>query len=219
MADLSTTVTAVVPVKPLHRAKSRMRLDDDERADLALAFALDTVSALRGSTRVGLVIVVTADEVVAAELERAGAVLVHDDAADLRGSVQLGIAAARHLRPHGGIAVVPADLPCLTADDVTAVIASAAADPGAFVPDREGTGTTLVVLPPGAATETRYGPGSAYEHEVLGLRRLHDAPARARHDVDTLDDLRSAVELGTGARTRAVLALRDLDHDLVPSAV
>ena len=44
--DQRYDVTAVVPVKPLAMAKSRLALPVEQRRALALAFALDTVAAL-----------------------------------------------------------------------------------------------------------------------------------------------------------------------------
>jgi 2-phospho-L-lactate guanylyltransferase len=204
-------VTAVVPVKPLTRAKSRLLLDDDERADLALAFALDTVDAVRRSPLVRDVVVVTSDDVVSARIQIEGVRVVHDGGQDLRDAVRIGASEASH-----GVIVVPGDLPCLSAEDVTALIAASAGTGGAFVPDRQGTGTTLIVLPPGA-TETRYGPGSACAHRDLGLVELYDAPPTARQDVDTLADLDAAARLGVGPETRAVMALRDLEPELSAS--
>lgn len=73
------------------------------------------------------------------------------------------------------------------------------------MPDRSGTGTTVVVHQPGSVPATGYGPGSARRHLALGLLALPEAPAGARHDVDTLADLEAARRLGVGVRTAAVL--------------
>lgn len=205
-------VTAVVPVKALSRAKSRLALDDDERADLALAFAVDTVTALRESARVAEVLVVTPDPVVAERVALLGAVVLRDDGASLDDALRIGLGVAS--ASARGIAVVPGDLPCLRACDVDAVLGAAWSSHGLFVADREGTGTTFVVHPASQPAITRYGPGSADRHRALGLLALHDAPVRARQDVDTLDDLRAAAELGLGQESRAVLEARDID--LVP---
>lgn len=211
MSDL-VRVAAVVPVKPLSRAKSRLALDDDERADLALAFAVDTVVALSASDRVAEVTVVTPDPVVAERLAGLGTLVVRDDGSSLDDALRRGldVAASSGL----GLAVVPGDLPCLRPDDVEAVLAAAAGVRGAFVPDLEGRGTTFVVHAASQPAITRYGAGSAARHRDLGLLALDDAPAQARQDVDTLDDLRAAAALGLGAESRAVIAARDID--LVP---
>lgn len=198
-------VTAVVPVKPLALAKSRLALPPARRRQLALAFAVDTISSLSASPLVSGVVVVTSDPAVARRVRRLGAWPVPEEGTGLGSAVRCGIEVATRWRPATGVAVVPADLPCLRAEDVTAVLSGARAAEGAFVPDRRGTGTTLLVHPAGRTVETSYGPGSAARHALLGLHRLDDAPPRVRHDVDTLDDLRLAGRLGPGLETATVL--------------
>ena len=73
------------------------------------------------------------------------------------------------------------------------------------MPDRAGTGTTMVACEVGEAVVTRYGRESAARHTELGLQALRAAPVRARHDVDTLEDLRHAITLGLGASTAALV--------------
>lgn len=205
-------VTAVVPVKPLVLAKSRLALPDGERRALALAFAVDTVAALSGSALVSDVVVVTSDPVVVRRMRRLGARLTRDEGAGLGAAVRDGVRTATAWRPSSGVAVVPADLPCLRAEDVTQVLADGRTAEGAFVPDWSRTGTTLVVYPPGREAVTSYGPQSAARHLVLGLVPLDGAPVRARHDVDTIDDLRSAIPLGPGPETLAVMDGWDPTH-------
>jgi 2-phospho-L-lactate guanylyltransferase len=199
-------VTAVVPVKRLAAAKSRLVLPVDRRRALALAFAADTVAVVCASPLVSDVLVVTSDPDVADRLRRLPVVLVPDEASDLDGAVRSGVGAAKARRPDTGIVVVPADLPCLRPADVTEVLARGRSAPGAYVPDRSTTGTTLVVYLPGQDAVTCYGPGSAARHSTLGIHAIEDAPVRARHDVDTLEDLHVARTLGVGPRTGAVLA-------------
>ena len=120
--------------------------------------------------------------------------------------MEVGIAAAARQWPDLGIAVVPADLPSLRPDDVEEVVHLAQETDGAFVPDHEGTGTTIVVYPSGRSAATRYGPSSATRHRELGLTALDHAPPRARLDVDTLEDLDVALTLGLGPRTASAVA-------------
>lgn len=198
-------VVAVVPVKPLESAKSRLALPAEHRRALALAFALDTVAALAGTAYVVGVLVVTSDETVADRVRRLGARVAHDRGSGLGTAVRDGLRGASAWHPDAGVAVVPADLPCLTPADVGEVLHAAAADPGrgSFVPDRAGSGTTFVVHAAGLEVRTGYGPASADRHRALGLRPLDDAPRGARHDIDTVEDLLGACALGVGAQTRA----------------
>lgn len=207
----ATRVTAIVPVKRLTAAKSRLALPHEVRRELVLAFAADTVRAVLGSPLVADVVLVTADPAVTERVRRLGVRHVSDLGSGLDDAISLGVHAAAGTRASsGGVLIVPADLPCLRPQDVTRVLAGAPPAAPAFVPDRSGRGTTMVVLPPGMDLVTRYGPGSAARHRALGFEPLTHAPVRARQDVDTLHDLERALDLGVGPGTRAVLGARQL---------
>lgn len=197
-------VTAVVPVKELTRAKTRLALPDLERRRLALAFARDTLAAVLLAQRVDAAVVVTSDEEVARTLralDPARVRVVADGGAGLGGAVRRGALTAHAERPGTTVCVVPADLPALRAADLDRVLAAAGTSRGAFVADRARTGTTVLVLPEDHGVTERYGPGSAARHAAAGLVPLTDVPPRARHDVDTLADLLLAIRLGTGPAT------------------
>lgn len=213
--DRSHAVIAVVPVKRLALAKSRLALPVDQRRALVLAFAVDTVAALAGSPLVTGIVVVTADPDVEHDLQGQPVHLLPDPGGGLLPAVRAGCRLAALRWPGAGVAVVPADLPCLSSRDVTRVLRLAQRAGGGYVPDRATTGTTFVVAAPGRPLVARYGPGSAAKHRALGLQRLDEAPLRARHDVDTLTDLEGAVTLGLSARTDAQMAAMGR---LVPSA-
>lgn len=208
--------TAVVPVKRLALAKTRLALPAAAREALALAFALDVVTALRGSPLVTGVLVVTADPRAARRLRARGARVVDEEGDGLAEAVRAGVRAAAAWRPASGVAVVPADLPCLRAGDVTRLLGEPAPPGGAFVPDRSGTGTTVLLHPPGGRIVAHYGPGSAARHRSAGLRPRPDAPVRARHDVDTVEDLRSALAMGAGPETTAAGATAWVEPVLSP---
>lgn len=206
------TVDLVVPVKPLWAAKSRLRgaAGDDPVAHgrLALALALDTITAARAAQLAGRVLVMSTDPTVAAGLAAEG-VRVEPDGPrpGLNPALRHG---ARLLRRTGAGAVgaLQADLPALTAADLDAALAQflAGRSAAAFTCDADGTGTTLLLSAAGAPFTPRFGHGSAQRHRDAGAVELHGDWPGLRRDVDTGDDLRRAAELGLGAHTRAVLA-------------
>lgn len=199
-------VVAVVPVKDLGLAKSRLLLDPGRRAALALAVAQDVLAALLSTPEVVHVVVVTGDPLVLAHARRAGASVVDDPGGGLDAAVAAGATAAAERCAACGLLVVPADLPCLRPADVATVLHLARRVPAAVVPDRWGTGTTMLVHRGDAPVVTAYGPGSAARHAALGLTVLGGAPDRARLDVDTLEDLEAATVLGLGVHTACVVA-------------
>lgn len=188
--------TVVIPVKPSSSAKSRLGLGPE----LARAIALDTVAAVVACSAVDRVLVVTADET----FRPAGAEIVRErSAAGIDSAVRLGAELAAG-RPR---AAILGDLPSLRPEDLAAALELAAQHPRGFVADRETTGTTMVTAAQGLPLLTAFGPGSAHAHRALGLIRLDlSADSTVTADVDTVEQLRLARELGLGPASRAVLA-------------
>jgi len=198
---------AIVPIRSWATGKSRLGLDDAERASLGRAFALDVVDVLQESPDIDLVVVVTADDDVRTAV--GGTEVVHDRGRSLDDAVSQGCA---HVLAGGGsrVVVVPSDLPCLTVAAMAEVVRMTVSLPGshphAYCPDAEGDGTSIVVSRDPAGLVTSYGPGSAAAHRAAGLTPLTEAPAAARRDVDTVAHLFEAESLGVGPRTAAVIA-------------
>lgn len=199
-----------MPVKPLARAKSRLSGPaGPHRERLALAIATDTVSAVLRSSRVEGVVVVTDDPVAAPELAALGAIIVPDEPDDgLNPALVHGAAEARRLAPERAVGALSADLPSLRPAELTRVLDAAAAVPNAFVPDAAGVGTTLYTARPDAVFTPAFGLESRARHRDGGARELalDDVPS-VRRDVDTIDDLHAALELGVGPRTASVAPL------------
>ena len=163
----------VIPVKLLARAKSRIApLAGPRRAELALAMASDTLEAVVASRVADQVLVVTDDPVAAAELAPAGAMVVPDEPrAGLNAALSYGAARALDVWPGSALAALSADLPALRASELDVALRTAAAWPEAFVPDLQGSGTTLYTAAPGAGFKPEFG---------LESRRRHAAGRRGR---------------------------------------
>jgi 2-phospho-L-lactate guanylyltransferase len=211
-------------VKQLAHAKTRLAVDPTTRRRLALSFAVDTLASVAACPLVRSAVIVTSDPVVEARLASPFAHVTQDPGCGLSIAVASGWAAATSWQPRSWVVVVPADLPALRPDDLSRVLEFATSMGGGFVPDVDGTGTTLLVAGPTTSSVARYGPTSAAAHLSCGLPELA-APRRARRDVDTVGDLVEAVALGVGAATARVLATsRNADaekfgsHCLTPSA-
>ena len=201
----------VVPVKRLARAKTRLAgVAGPLRADLALAFASDTVLAALSCPRVVCVVVVTDEPRAAIELGALGALVVADaPGAGLNPALAHGAGCAARVRPGAGVGALSADLPALRPEELTEVLAAAQDHPAAFLPDAQGDGTTLLVADTIQRFRPRFGPSSAARHRRGGAAELSvDAASAAsvRRDVDVPADLVAAVRLGVGPRTADVLS-------------
>ena len=101
----------------------------------------------------------------------------------------------------GPVLVVNADLPCVTADDLRALLAATPPGGSALVEARDGT-TNALSLSEARLFRPLYGPGSAARFRATGAVSV--AVPNIRDDVDTLADL-VRVRDRAGRRTRAAL--------------
>ncbi|GAA1519593.1 2-phospho-L-lactate guanylyltransferase [Agromyces terreus] len=222
------TYDVVVPVKLLAEAKTRLApsVGSAARAELARAFVLDTLDAALAAERVAHVIVVGDLSAHGDDLPAGVAVVAEPEPRSLGTAIRHGIAEARRAaldertaaeasahrlpRSHRGIAVLLGDLPALTPQALDATHGAAPRHPLAFMPDADGTGTTLAAAAAHTRFEPAFGADSALLHRALGYHDLsHEVPAALaapmRRDVDTVDALAAAVDLGVGPRTAAAL--------------
>jgi 2-phospho-L-lactate guanylyltransferase len=104
------------------------------------------------------------------------------------------------------------DLPALRTASVSRVIAASLGRPRCFLADHDGQGSTMLIARH-VPLDPRYGKeivageaiGSALRHRRSGACALELGElADARRDVDTLEDLRFADLLGTGAATASL---------------
>jgi 2-phospho-L-lactate guanylyltransferase len=209
VSPAALTWSLVVPVKLLAQAKSRLTgLADDSRPKIALAMAADTISAAVAAETVAAVLVVTDDPEVSDIAAEVGAIVLADaPRAGLNEALAHGAEYSGRRWPDRGRAGLAGDLPALKPRELTAALAAAARVAEAFVPDFEGTGTTLYAATPGAPFLPRFGPASRDRHLGAGAVELGTGQLTGlRRDVDTIEDLRAAARIGLGPRTLALIA-------------
>jgi 2-phospho-L-lactate/phosphoenolpyruvate guanylyltransferase len=200
----------VVPVKRLDRAKSRLQLPTAARTALVLAMLEDTVAAASAADGVAGVLVVTSDQAAGETAARYGLGTIPDAGRGLNAAVRRGWQAAATLaeaaQPATGFAALTGDLPALRPAELAAALVAAQPYPSAFVADRAGTGTTLLTAGPNHEAEPHFGHESRAAHLRTGAYELTGQPWDGlRCDVDVLDDLDAAMQLGVGSRTAAVV--------------
>lgn len=192
----------VLPVKGGDLAKSRLRVGPTPfHQDLATAVALDSVQAAAAAVGPQRCLVVTSDPRIAEAVHGLGVLVVADPGRGLNAAVRRGVAAA----PAGPVAALLADVPALRPEDLLTALDAAAAYRLALVPDADGTGTVLLCAREAARMRPSFGPGSAARHVAQGYAVVGLDLPRLRRDVDDLDDLGVARDLGLGARTAEAL--------------
>ncbi|MDF1704924.1 MAG: NTP transferase domain-containing protein [Aeromicrobium sp.] len=195
--------TAVVPALPFAMSLPQFTCSPADRERLAHAMTLDVLEATLGAGSIDRVVVVSTERALS---HLAGA----DDRLTLaldrpwlnergvRDAIALGALHARRLAPDSGVVVVPADLAAITPTVLDETLARLLDRSAAVVRDSRGRGHTLRTWadPTGAVAASHRRDGTESRVEVVA-----EVDARARHDVDTLEDLQAAVPLGLGPRT------------------
>jgi len=202
----------VLPVKGGSGAKSRL----GGGPALATAIAQDCLDAVLSCPSVRAVLVVSAHRRTLRWAAAAGATAVEESTpgAGLGPAVRDGLDHAAAACGPGPTAVLLGDLPALRAADLQDALAAARRvltgggrerPRMAFVPEAAGSGTVLLAAASADAMDPAFGAGSASEHARRGAARLDLPLPRLRQDVDVAADLTSALALGCGPRTAALL--------------
>lgn len=210
---------AIVPAKPFAAAKGRLAwlLSDAERAELARVMLDDVLRALLNSHSLAGTSVVTSDPDVAAAACRAGAEVLPEPGGEglLHALAHAAgvLAAARH----GGMLVVPSDVPLIRRADVDAIAAEHAGDRCATLvaASRDG-GTNALACSPPQALPLCYGKNSFRRHHgaamACGLATKVLAMPRVALDIDEPEDLLAFIEQPAATRTHAFLAASGIEQ-------
>jgi len=194
--------TVLIPARSLPEAKSRLlgaTADPAAHARLVLAIREDTIAAARTAAGVARIVLVTDGPTASG----ADPVFVQSRPG-LNAALDEGAEHAAAQWPADGVAVLVGDLPALRSEELAEALALAAAHLRAYVPDAEGTGTTLLTAVADQPLLPTFGAGSAARHGASAATLAAGAGLRA--DVDTAADLQAVLALGVGPATRAALA-------------
>jgi 2-phospho-L-lactate guanylyltransferase len=195
----------IVPVKGQLVAKTRLHPPAGvARADLAHAFALDTLTAAVAGIPPDHLVVVTSDELTATFVRDQGGIVVADPGDGLNPAVRQGIEYVQRVLGLGPTAVLLGDIPTLRPKDLANALSECSLHPRALVPDASGTGTVLLSALSPQDLHPRFGVNSAREHGRECVRLDLDLPA-LRNDVDDDEALHRALVMGVGRHTAAVL--------------
>jgi len=166
-------IAALVPVKRLAQAKSRLRavLPDGQRREFVLAMLEDVLRLTLGQPAIGATAVVSADEDVLAFARRLGAQPIREPPGS-RGLNAALTSAAGELARQGasGLLVLPADVPLATPTDIEAILGAWQEAPVVLCASHSG-GTGALALRPPQAIPFRLGPRSFTAHRRAAAER------------------------------------------------
>ncbi len=144
------TIYAIIPVKPLHRAKSRLAraLKAPTRAALVRSIFSRTLDVIAQVERIDGVIVVSRDLTILELARQRNAIALAESESGLNSAITQAAqwAAKHHAR---AVIVIPVDLPLITAADLDAVIDRAEEERCVVIaPDRHEDGTNVLLVQP-----------------------------------------------------------------------
>ena len=202
---------ALVPVKDLTQAKVRLSplLSAVERHALAAAMLDDVLAALRQASTVERIALVTTDPHALSLAARWGFEVVDEGSGrGETGAVELAVKVCRE-RGASSLAVIPGDIPLLTAADVNCVMRRGTRYDVVVVPSWDSRGTNAILLRPPDALQLRFGSWSFFPHvkqaKRKGLSYKVVRLPRIALDVDTPEDLSRLIPQAMGTRSYAVL--------------
>jgi 2-phospho-L-lactate/phosphoenolpyruvate guanylyltransferase len=204
------SIWAIVPLKPLDQAKTRLAavLSRSECRELSLHMAEDVIGALTGAGCFKDVGILTCDPALSTLADRFDCRILHEEPSrDWQQNLAL---AACDLAAVGTetLVVVPGDLPALTPPDVDLLLARHTVDVTVVPAGRDG-GTNAIVLTPPDAIGFLFGPDSARRHVEEAARHRYKAaivPVEAfALDIDTPQDLGDLCQSTRTSATRIYL--------------
>lgn len=209
-----------IPVKALAKAKSRLapELTPLERGALTLAMledVLDATLAVAGWDTW----VVSPDEAVLEIAARRGASAIPEEKGPLSQAIRQAELLAKE-RDADALAVLPGDLPLLTADALTGALHTLGTV--VIAPSADRYGTNLLLRRPPRAIQARFGPDSYQRHLALAQTKgLPVSTVERRElafDLDHPGDILTLLASGRSGRTSDVCRDMDLGQRLTMHA-
>lgn len=189
------TYRALIPVKALAAAKSRLalHLTHEQRIALVLEMLHHVIVTLRDSALLETIAVVSQDATV---LERADHWGARAHLEELHGHNPALHAAALHELETGATALLTlsADLPLLQTHDIGRMVAQSSKHDVVLAASQDHTGTNALLVRPPLAVPYLFGPGSLQrylaEAEQRHLSSTVYVSTSTALDIDTIDDLK-----------------------------
>ena len=187
---------AIIPVKPLNRAKSRLAtvLSPDERYRLAESMLRHVLETVQDAPQVIGTLVISRDSKALSIAREYDARTVMET-----GAPELNAALTRATQVVAGwggesVLVLPADLPLVTTTDLSNIITLGRQMPSiVLAPDQLEDGTNALFMHPPGLIAYAYGPGSYERHRQLaaeaGLEAKIYQSDQLALDVDISSDL------------------------------
>ena len=188
---------AIIPVKPLKNAKSRLSkvLTPEQRYEFAQAMFRHVLSVVTSVPYITGVVVISRDTKALSIAREMGAKTIQESmVSDLNPALMRATAVVNSWRADG-VLIMPADLPFVSVDDIKAIVRLSYRDDSSIViaTDDEGDGTNALLVRPPGLIEYSYGRGSFQKHiesaSQVGANVVSYFSDRLALDIDIPEDL------------------------------
>ncbi len=166
-------IFAVVPVKEIDAAKSRLAPthSPELRRGLAQAMLEDVLAALSSVPTLAGIVLATVDPFARQLASRYGARIFEADARDGHTGAVMAAAPRLAAEGHAGMLTVPADVPLITPDEVSRLLAAHAEAPAfSIVPAHDRRGSNAILMTPPDAVPLAFGDDSFLPHLATARR-------------------------------------------------
>lgn len=173
------SIWAIVPVKPLTRAKSRLAavLSPAERVELAEKLLRHLLATVHQVPEITGVLVISRDNKALAVAREAGAHTVQESGMPELNNALMRATQVVNAWRGGAVLILPADLPLVAPEDLREIVRMGEEGPCIIIaPDRARDGTNALLVRPAGLIPYAYGPGSFRRH----LDLAHGTPARTQ---------------------------------------
>lgn len=190
------SIWAIIPVKPLNRAKSRLAgvLSASQRHEFATVIYRHVLGVVTNVKQLAGTVVISRDTKALAMAREMGARTIQESSnSDLNPALRRATELVRAWRG-SAVLILPADLPFVTEQDIVQIIEMAVGAVSVVIatdPEQDGT-NAMLVRPPGLF-DYAYGDGSFHKHMEAALAarahvKVYESPTIAL-DIDVPQDL------------------------------
>lgn len=201
-------IWAIIPVKPLNRAKSRLAqvLSPQEREQLAELMLRHVLGVVRNVPQIMGTLVISRDSRALAIAREFGARTVQESGApELNNALMRATQVVARWKSEA-VLILPADLPLIAEEDITAIIDLGHYNQTIVIStDQNEDGTNALFIRPPGVIDYAYGTGSFHRHTEMAKEagadvKVYRSP-RLLLDIDLPSDLEAYRELAKMGET------------------
>lgn len=198
----SPKIFAVIPVKKLNEAKSRLSplLTNYERKEFCLKMLEDVLNGVKSSKHISQIVVVSTDPTVRQTAKTFEAVFLKERKTGMNQAISEAIDWCIQ-KGATSVLILPADIPLIKSTDVDKIISLSERTSIVISPSKSGEGTNALLLTPPDVSPTFYGSRSFQKHIDEAQKRkisfFELRSSRISLDIDTVKDLKDFVQLNS----------------------